>query len=65
MAAHAMDHARAQGFRAMQFNFVVASNARAIRLWQRMEFVTVGRLYDAFAHPQLGPTDALVMQRDL
>jgi len=65
MCAHSLEHARARGFRAMQFNFVVASNARAIALWQSFGFAIVGRLPEAFAHPRLGPVDAVVMYRKL
>lgn len=49
----------------MQFNFVVASNTRAIALWQTFGFEIVGRLPQAFNHPTLGFTDALVMFRAL
>lgn len=65
MCMHSLAHARARGFRAMQFNFVVASNARAIALWQSFGFEIVGRLPEAFAHPRLGPVDAVVMYRKL
>jgi ribosomal protein S18 acetylase RimI-like enzyme len=65
MCAHSLDHARARGFRAMQYNFVVSSNERAVRLWQAMGFAIVGRLPGAFAHPRLGDVDALVMYRAL
>ena len=65
MAAHSLDHAKARGFRAMQFNFVVASNERAVRLWQELGFQVVGRIPAAFRHPTLGPVDALVMHRRL
>ncbi|WP_332766081.1 GNAT family N-acetyltransferase [Phenylobacterium sp.] len=61
MGRHALDHARARGFRAMQFNFVVATNTRAVTLWESLGFTTVGRLPGAFAHPTLGYVDALVM----
>lgn len=63
MCRHSLDAARARGFRAMQFNFVVGSNERAVRLWQRHGFAVVGRLPQAFAHPRLGLVDALVMHR--
>jgi ribosomal protein S18 acetylase RimI-like enzyme len=63
MCAHSLEHARARGFRAMQFNFVVATNERAVRLWESMGFATVGRLPGAFEHPTLGDVDALVMHR--
>jgi len=65
MCQHSLEHARARGFRAMQFNFVVSSNERAVRLWQSMGFEIVGRLPGAFVHPALGPVDALVMYRHL
>lgn len=65
MCAHSLDEARARGFRAMQFNFVVSANVRAVALWQTMGFDVVGRLPRAFAHPTLGDVDALVMFRAL
>lgn len=65
MCRHSLDLARARGFRAMQFNFVVASNTRAVGLWQHLGFDIVGRLPEAFRHPQLGYVDALVMYRRL
>jgi ribosomal protein S18 acetylase RimI-like enzyme len=65
MCAHSLDHARARGFRAMQFNFVVATNERAVRLWETMGFAVIGRIPAAFAHPTLGDVDALIMHRAL
>jgi ribosomal protein S18 acetylase RimI-like enzyme len=63
MCDHSLTQAREHGFRAMQFNFVVASNERAVRLWQGCGFATVGRLPQVFQHPRLGLVDALVMTR--
>jgi L-amino acid N-acyltransferase YncA len=65
MAAHSFAEGRARGFRAMQFNFVVSTNARAVALWQALGFAIVGRLPGAFMHPELGEVDALVMYRAL
>lgn len=65
LCAHSLERARERGFAAMQFNFVVASNTGAIRLWKRHGFEEVGRLPGAFMHPDLGPTDALVLFRTL
>ncbi len=62
---HAVDFARREGYRAMQFNFVVATNTGAIRLWERAGFAIVGRLPGAFRHPEHGFTDALVMMKSL
>jgi ribosomal protein S18 acetylase RimI-like enzyme len=65
MCAHSLERARQRGFRAMQFNFVVSSNGRAVRLWQKLGFEIVGRLPKAFKHPALGFVDAYVMYRQL
>jgi ribosomal protein S18 acetylase RimI-like enzyme len=65
MCAHSLRQARARGFRAMQFNFVVASNSRAVALWKSLGFRVVGRIPGAFRHPSRGLVDALVMHRRL
>ncbi len=65
MCEHSVQHARERGFKAMQFNLVVSTNERAIRLWERLGFETVGRLPGAFLHPRFGYVDALVMFRTL
>jgi ribosomal protein S18 acetylase RimI-like enzyme len=65
MCAHSLERARARGFRAMQYNMVVSTNERAVRLWQAMGFAIVGRLPGAFAHPSLGDVDAFVMYQRL
>jgi ribosomal protein S18 acetylase RimI-like enzyme len=65
MCAHSLDHARARGFRAMQFNFVVSTNTRAVRLWQSFGLEIVGTIPEGFKHPTLGYVDAFVMYRKL
>lgn len=65
MCQHSLAEAKQRGFRAMQFNFVIASNERAVRLWQHCGFEIVGRLPGVFDHPRLGYVDALVMIRTL
>src|SRR4029077_17472052 len=65
MCAHSIARAKERGFRAMQFNFVVATNERAVFLWQSLGFDTVERLPGTFLHPRLGAVDALVMRRAL
>ena len=65
MCAHSLDEAAALGYQAMQFNFVVSTNMRAVRLWQRMGFAIVGTLPAAFRHVALGDVDAYVMHRRL
>jgi ribosomal protein S18 acetylase RimI-like enzyme len=65
MCAHSLDMARARGFTAMQFNFVIAANERAVKLWQACGFAIIGTLPGAFRHPKLGLVDAYVMHRRL
>lgn len=65
MGHFALAEAKARGFRAMQFNFVVSTNAAAVHLWQSLGFETLCRLPEAFDHPRAGFVDALVMVRRL
>lgn len=65
MCADSLDRARTEGFAAMQFNFVISSNARAVNLWKSFDFAIVGRIPEAFDHPLHGLVDALVMHRRL
>jgi ribosomal protein S18 acetylase RimI-like enzyme len=65
MCLHSLERAKERGFRAMQFNFVVSTNTRAVELWKQLGFEIVGRLPGAFQHPELGSVDALVMYHPL
>jgi ribosomal protein S18 acetylase RimI-like enzyme len=65
MCLHSLERAKERGFRAMQFNFVVSTNERAVKLWSDLGFEIVGRLPLAFAHPEHGFVDALVMYRPI
>ena len=65
MCEHSQREALALGFRAMQYNLVVATNTDAIRLWQRHGFAIVGTLPHAYHHRTLGYVDALVMYKEL
>jgi len=65
MCLHSLERAKERGFRAMQFNFVVSTNERAVKLWSNLGFEIVGRLPRVFEHPERGLVDALVMYREL
>jgi ribosomal protein S18 acetylase RimI-like enzyme len=65
MCRDSLVRAAAAGFLAMQFNFVVSTNERAVNLWKRHGFEIVGTLPNAFLHPALGYVDAFVMFRSL
>lgn len=65
MGLHCLQEARAAGFLAMQFNFVVSTNEGAVALWKKLGFEIVGTLPKAFRHRELGYVDAYVMYRFL
>ena len=65
MGEHSLAYAREQGFRAIQFNFVVATNERAVALWQKLGFEIVGTSKGAYHHARLGFVDVYVMYQQL
>ena len=65
MCEHSQAEAVRLGFRAMQFNLVVATNVVAVRLWQKLGFAIVGTLPGAFRHKTHGYVDAYVMFKSL
>ena len=65
MAEYSIGEASRLGFKAMQFNFVVKSNAGAVKLWQDVGFEIIGEIPDAFAHSVQGMTNAYIMYRRL
>ncbi len=56
-----LTEAKRLGFKAMQFNCVIATNEVAVRLWQKCGFSIIGTLPKAFQHQKLGLVDAHVM----
>ena len=65
MLAFSLDEAKRLGFEAMQYNFVLANNTRAIDTWARAGFKQIGRIPRAFKLPDGGYTDALILYRFL
>ena len=65
MLARAEAEALRCGLKAMQFNFVVETNAPALHLWRSAGYAVVGRLPRAFRHPARGLVDALVLHKML
>ena len=65
LGEYALCWAREQGYAAMQFNAVVASNHVAVRLWQELGFRIVGTVPEAFVHPTLGRVGLHIMHRFL
>jgi len=65
MAHHSIDEARRLGFKSIQFNCVVKSNAVAVKLWKNIGFEIIGEIPDAFDHAKYGMTNAYIMYRKL
>ena len=57
--------ARREGYRAMQFNAVVETNARAVALWRSLGFEVLGTLPEGFHHPTQGYVGLHIMHRRL
>ncbi|GAB3714102.1 GNAT family N-acetyltransferase [Nocardiopsis oceani] len=63
LCAYSLEWARAQGYRAMQFNAVAATNTRAVRLYESLGFEVVGTLKEGFRHPEHGFVGLHIMYR--
>jgi GNAT superfamily N-acetyltransferase len=65
LGEHVLDLARADGYRAMQFNAVVETNTTAVALWQSLGFKIMTTLPEAFHHPTKGYVGLHIMYRKL
>jgi ribosomal protein S18 acetylase RimI-like enzyme len=65
MGEFSLEEAKRLGYSAMQFNIVVKSNERAVKLWQKLGFEIIGEIPGAFNHKQNGMTNAYIMYRKL
>lgn len=65
MGEYSIDEAKRLGFAAMQFNFVVKSNEKAVSLWKSLGFEVIGEIPDAYRHLENGLTNAYIMYRKL
>ncbi|WP_030619788.1 GNAT family N-acetyltransferase [Streptomyces sclerotialus] len=54
LGEYALRWARAEGYRAMQFNAVVETNKGAVALWQSLGFEIMTTLPEGFLHPEKG-----------
>ncbi|ALU41564.1 GNAT family N-acetyltransferase [Pseudoalteromonas rubra] len=63
LCEHSQSEAIKLGYRAMQFNSVVASNQVAVQLWQRLGYQIIGTIPKAYRHPSLGLVDSHIMYK--
>ncbi len=57
--------AKAKGFLAMQFNYVVSTNVKAVALWQSLGFKIIGTMPAGYRHARHGLVDVYMMHRFL
>ncbi|MPY84839.1 MAG: GNAT family N-acetyltransferase [Actinophytocola sp.] len=65
LAQYTLEQARADGYRAMQFNAVVETNTRAVELWRSLGFEILTTVPEAFHHPEKGYVGLHLMHRRL
>jgi L-amino acid N-acyltransferase YncA len=61
LGEYVIDRARAEGYRAIQFNAVVETNVAAVHLWQQLGFEILGTIPEAFDHADDGLVGLHVM----
>ena len=65
MAEFSLEEARRLGFRGMQFNLVVKTNEKAVKLWLKMGFTIIGEIPEAYKHSEWGYVNAYIMYQKL
>jgi len=65
LGEYVIERARRDGYRAMQFNAVVASNLAAVHLWQQLGFTILATVPEAYDHKVDGFVGLHVMYRKL
>lgn len=53
--------AKEKGFSAMQFNYVVSTNVKAVALWQSLGFKIIGVMPQGYRHARHGLVDVYMM----
>lgn len=57
--------AKEKGYAAMQFNYVVSTNVKAVALWQSLGFKIIGVMPQGYRHSRHGLVDVYMMHRFL
>ncbi|MFB9234817.1 GNAT family N-acetyltransferase [Plantactinospora siamensis] len=65
LGEYVIERARSDGYRAIQFNAVVETNTRAVRLWRSLGFEVLATVPEAFHHPKHGYVGLHIMHRRL
>lgn len=65
LGERSVERARERGFRGIQFNFVVATNTVAVKLWRSLGFIIIGSIPGGYHYKQERYDDAFIMFKDL
>ena len=66
LGQHSLEIARNLGYKAIQFNFVIATNEVAVNLWKSLGFKIIGTVPKAYQHQQFKTlVDVYIMHREL
>ena len=65
LCVHSMAYAKQCGYLGIQFNIVVSTNTRAVKLWKKLGFRIIGTTPKGFRHATLGLVDTYIMFREL
>ena len=65
LGEHSIQRAREQGYRGIQFNFVVSTNIVAVDLWKSLGFEIIGTIPGGYHRKAQEYVDAYIMYKDL
>lgn len=65
LCADSIEISKKEGYRGMQFNFVVSTNKGAIKVWKDHGFEIIGTIPGGFYHVEQGYVDALIFFKSL
>lgn len=65
LCEHSLAFAKAQGYRAIQFNSVISTNQAAVHLWKNFGFEIIGTTPNGFRHQKFGMVDTYIMYKKL
>ncbi|MFH9295182.1 GNAT family N-acetyltransferase [Streptomyces sp. NPDC017520] len=65
LCEYSVGWARAEGYRAMQFNAVVETNTHAVKLYRSIGFDVIGTVPEGFNHPTEGYVGLHIMHKAL
>ncbi len=60
-----IEEAKRLGYRAIQFNNVVATNTASLAIWEKLGFTQIGRVPEAFQHKDEGLVDSYILYKKL